>query len=198
MMLCKNIISYFVKSCKRSEKNKHGSRMNEKLGFAGETLGALRPQTPDQRSSTSGLPLSEITGLGKTNNLRLSPWGLRKYEASGPRKPGKSQGKSELFPQDYSPAFPGCAAFGLASFGCRARSTRLSKLTISPKQQRKIVCLSCQAYSAGEGAGDHPLPRGLGARSAQLLPKQLPLCNSCVSPATIGYVALLLFRPCYI
>ena len=68
-----------------------------KSGERRETLGALRPQTPDQRSSTSGL-----------------------------------------------------------------------------HQAKRLVCSLHQVYSAGEGAGDYPLPRGLGPRR--------PRCNILCAP----------------
>ena len=48
------------------------------------------------------------------------------------RKPGKSQGKSELFPVDYSPAFPGCSASGLAAFSGRARSYKMITAVMVP------------------------------------------------------------------
>ena len=60
-------------------------------------------------------PSRRISKPGRANKFRLLRWGIRKIEASGPRKPGKSQGESELSPGDYSLAFPGCFASGKAA-----------------------------------------------------------------------------------
>ena len=48
------------------------------------------------------------------------------------RKPGKSQGKSELFHGDGFPAFPGCFASGLAAFSGRARSYMMAAAVMAP------------------------------------------------------------------
>jgi hypothetical protein len=100
----------------------HGLRMNYKLGIVrGDTGRSARPDLRQGRDAP-GPSLGEKTCRSIPNKHRLTRWGLRKFEASGPRKPGKSQGKSLLFPGDYSPAFPGCFASGLAAFSRQARS----------------------------------------------------------------------------
>ena len=65
--------------------------------------------------------------LGQINNLRRLHWGYEKFEGFWPIESlGKSEGESLLSPADYSLAFPGCFASGLASFGRRARSIAAS------------------------------------------------------------------------
>ncbi len=64
-----------------------------------------------------------MSPFGKSDKVPPDALGLRK--ATGflaQRKPGKSEGKSLLFPTDYSLAFPGCKASGLAAFSRRARN----------------------------------------------------------------------------
>ena len=97
-----------------------------------------------QGRDAPGPSLGEAACKNISNKRRLRRWGLRKFEASGPRKPGKSLGKSSLFPRDYSLAFPGCFASGLAAKGGRARSTRpssfaiLSNATAGTKSSQRI------------------------------------------------------------
>ena len=47
-------------------------------------------------------------------------------------KAGKIPGKKLVFPGDYSPAFPGCFASGLAAFSGRARSYTMTTAVIAP------------------------------------------------------------------
>ena len=146
------------------------------------TLGALRPQTPDQGRNAPGPSLGETACKNIPDKRRLPRWGIRKLGASGPRKPGKSQGKSLLFPRDYSLAFPGCKTSGMAAKGGRARSATLASWAIPAKQQRKVACSTCQAYSVSEGPGRSPPWRRVWGRGGP----RVTLGNSCVSPGTPG------------
>ena len=48
---------------------------------------------------------------------------------------GKSKGESNLSPSDFSPAFPGCFASGLAAFSRRVRSTTAASLSLHEVQE---------------------------------------------------------------
>jgi hypothetical protein len=65
-------------------------------------------------------------------NRRVLRWDYERLGLLAQRKPGKSQGKSELFHGDGSPAFPGCFASGLAAFSGRARSYTMITAVIAP------------------------------------------------------------------
>ena len=78
----------------------------------------LRPWTHSSRSCMVVI----------TQVFRVFRWGYGKFGASGPRKPGKIRGGKYTFPSDYSPAFPGCFASGMASKGRRARSIAVPSL----------------------------------------------------------------------
>ena len=78
----------------------------------------LRPWTHSSRSCMVVI----------TQVFRVFRWGYGKFGASGPRKPGKIRGGKYTFPSDYSPAFPGCLASGVASKGRRARSIAVPSL----------------------------------------------------------------------
>ena len=81
------------------------------LGFP---LGLFAPD-PNQVPEDPGPAIGEITLLEISMASASRAGVTESLRASGPRKPGKSQGKSELFPGDYSLAFPGCFASGLAA-----------------------------------------------------------------------------------
>ena len=81
----------------------------------GVTLGLFAPD-PNQGPEDPGPAIGEITLLEISMASASRAGVTESLRASGPRKPGKSQGKSELFPGDYSLAFPGCFASGLAAF----------------------------------------------------------------------------------
>ncbi len=75
-------------------------------------------------------PNRRLYKLGKESKLRLTRWGYGKLDGFWPKEsPGKSEGESTLSPADYSQAFPGCFASGLASKGRRARSTTVPRQT---------------------------------------------------------------------
>ncbi|MBQ6961777.1 MAG: hypothetical protein IJP78_12435, partial [Clostridia bacterium] len=61
----------------------------DKLGFVEETLGALRPQTPDQGRDAPGPSLGEAACKDIPNKRRLPRWGLRKFDGFWPKKAGK-------------------------------------------------------------------------------------------------------------
>ena len=76
----------------------------------------------DRTSATGGCPcfvpgpaIGEITLLGISMASACRAGVTESLRASGPRKPGKSEGESKLSPADYSLAFPGCKASGLAA-----------------------------------------------------------------------------------
>ena len=76
----------------------------------------------DRTSATGGCPcfvpgpaIGEITLLGISTTSACRAGVTESLRASGPRKPGKSEGESKISPTDYSLAFPGCKASGLAA-----------------------------------------------------------------------------------
>ena len=102
--------------------------------------------------------------LGKTDNLRLLLEDTKYRELLAQESRENPQGKASFPYGIFPPAFPGCFASGLAAKGGRARSTKSSNWAVFSKQRREIISSSHHVYSAEEGAGDHPLPRGLGPR----------------------------------
>ena len=67
--------------------------------------------------------------------------GLRKLVASGPRKPGKSQGESSFSPGDYSQAFPGRIASGMAA-SPPGQKHNVESMLFTFKHQRELISLS--------------------------------------------------------
>ena len=147
------------------------------------TLGALRPQTPDQGRNAPGPSLGETACKNIPDKRRLPRWGIRKLGASGPRKPGKSQGKSLLFPRDYSLAFPGCKTSGMAAKGGRARSATLASWAIPAKQQREASCLDSLSNIRKCGSREIISLVGCGAKPRWFLHRQIPIYASCAIPA---------------
>ena len=80
----------------------------------GVTLGLFAPD-PNQGPEDPGPATGEITLLGISTVSACRAGVTEGLKASGPRKPGKSEGESKLSPKDYSLAFPGCDASGLAA-----------------------------------------------------------------------------------
>ena len=80
----------------------------------GITLGLFAPD-PNQGPEDPGPAIGEITLLGISTASACRAGVTEGLKASGPRKPGKSEGESKLSPTDYSLAFPGCKASGLAA-----------------------------------------------------------------------------------
>ena len=80
----------------------------------GVTLGLFAPD-PNQGPEDPGPAIGEITLLGISTVSACRAGVTEGLKASGPRKPGKSEGESKLSPADYSLAFPGCEASGLAA-----------------------------------------------------------------------------------
>ena len=73
------------------------------------------------------------------------------------------RGKARFPLRDYSPAFPGCEASGLAAFSGRARSTAAASLAVSSKQQRDVAFSSQQAIFASAGSREVTSLVGCGA-----------------------------------
>ena len=92
-----------------------------------EPLGALRPQTPDQRPLSSGLLLSEITLLGKTNGLRLPRWGLRKFDGFWPKKAEKYPEGKRAFPSGNFFGFPRMLCIRVGGFQPPGQKHKVAK-----------------------------------------------------------------------
>ncbi len=108
-----------------------------------------------------------------------SRWEIRKIGRFWPKKAGKILRGKACFPlRDYSPAFPGCKASGLAALSGRARSTKPSCRTIFLHLTAGGCFLSlsgnirmrrCRGSSpaAGSGAAEAPgVPLSLTVRAA--------------------------------
>ncbi len=164
----------------------HGSRMNEKSGFDGETLGAPRAQT-----CARGVPPLDTSRRidlnGTSGQLPPAALGLVKVRGFWPIESRENpRGKARFPLRDYSLAFPGCKASGLAAFSRRARSKTITSLTGFFKQQREAVYSTRQSHSAGVGSrGFNPLV-GCGAKPRQVLFRQILISHSCVSLAAPG------------
>ena len=79
---------------------------------------SARTEHPPQaavRASSLDPQLANSHSWNKRTNSACCAEVTKSLRASGPRKPGKSEGESELSPADYSLAFPGCKASGLAA-----------------------------------------------------------------------------------
>ncbi len=89
--------------------------------------GAPRPLAPSARDFIPCNPTGEKTSWGRENNFRLLRRIKWKIEGFWPTESRENpRGESSLSHWDYSPAFPGCFASGLAAFSRRARSTTAS------------------------------------------------------------------------
>ena len=71
-----------------------------------------------------------MTWLGKANNLRLSLGDTKDRGLLAQESRENPRGKARFPLRDYSPAFPGCFASGMAAFSRRARSTMASSLAV--------------------------------------------------------------------
>ena len=78
------------------------------------TLGLFAPD-PNQGPEDPGPATGEITLLGISTASACRAGVTESLRASGPRKPGKIRGENSFSPTDYSLAFPGCKASGLAA-----------------------------------------------------------------------------------
>ena len=144
-------------------------------------MGALRPQTPDQRSSTSGhqpatkLCLEEQT----TSACRAGVYESLKLLAH--RKPGKSHGENELSPWEYSRLSPDAQHPGwrLSAAGPEAQSHQAGLPHSSDSGNQAVT--TRQVPSAGEGPGRSSPWRRSGRAERPASPRQIPICNSCVS-----------------
>ena len=126
---------------------------------------------PDQGDDLPGPSPGEAACKDISNKRRLRRWGLRKHEGFWPKKAGKIPRKKLAFSKGLFPGFP------------RMQSIRVGRQR-RPGQKHKAVkfCYPFQCdsgnqvvsthrvISAGEGAGDHPLPWGLGPRRPQGFP----------------------------
>ena len=168
-------IPHFSEKGKETEEKERIQYLFSQSGLKGQFKSETNGTTglcpvPYQGNDSPG-PLTWRSCLdGFTYGHRLPRWGLRKFEGFWPKKAGKIPGGKLAFPWDYSQAFPGCFASGLAAKGGRARSTTAASFAILSKQQRELAFFPRQVISAGEGAGDHPLPWGLGPRRPQRPP----------------------------
>ena len=80
------------------------------------TVGALRPQTPDQRPSVSGHQSGETIGWEERTTSACSAGNTKVQKASGPRKPGNNPiGESSLSPWDF-PGFPRMQSIRIGRF----------------------------------------------------------------------------------
>ena len=100
-------------------------------------LAVIGGSSPDQGQTAPGLPLGEITCLGFQTTFACRAGMYESLMLLAQRKPGKSPGAILHSPGDYSSAFPGCRASGLAAFSGRARRIRPSIEAVSSKQQRE-------------------------------------------------------------
>ena len=80
-----------------------------------ETLGAARPQTCAKAVTALDPQLAIVRCRDKQTSSACHAGVTESLKASGPRKPGIIQGEKCIFPLDYSLAFPGCNASGLAA-----------------------------------------------------------------------------------
>ena len=149
--------------------------MNKKFGFSEETLGGSPPPSP----LTKGLrPLDTGRRKGLNGiNKQLPPaaLGLVRYRGFWPMESRENpRGKARFPLRDYSPAFSGCTASGLAAFSRRARSTKSSNRAVLSKLQREPACSPQQVISAGEGPGASRPWSGVWGRRA---PNTPPLSN---------------------
>ena len=109
------------------------------------------------RPAPEGFPLWTPTGetaiLGR-HTASACDWGIRYMEGFWPIESRENpRWESLLSPEDYSPAFPGCFASGLAAFSRRARSTAAASLAVFSSTSGEIACLLRQAISASVGPG---------------------------------------------
>ena len=106
--------------------------------------------------------LGEHTSRIYTSTFAIRAGVYESWKASGPRKPGKSQRKSLLFPWDYSKAFPGCKASGLAAspLGQKHHGSKPA-FRVSPRNSGNQVDLCRKVLSAIAGPGRSPPWRGV-------------------------------------
>ena len=137
-----------------------------------ETLGLFAPD-PNQVPEDPGPATGEITLLGISMASASRAGVTENLRASGPRKPGKSQGKSELFPGDYSLAFPDAKHPGWR-LRRRARSITASSQTsafLSDPVGTNLI-RSLKQYPLNGSRGEVPWCRC--TRAAQALASSFP------------------------
>ena len=139
----------------------------------GVTLGLFAPD-PNQGPEDPGPATGEITLLGISTVSACRAGVTEGLKASGPRKPGKSEGESKLSPTDYSLAFPGCKASVSPDakhpgwrLRRRARSTTApssSSAFLSATVETNLIP-SVKQYPLNGSRGRSPLVRGYGGRT---------------------------------
>ena len=146
------------------------------MGFVGDTLGAPRAQT----CARGVTPLDPRLAKQLVRNYRTSAaCGAGVYEslmASGPRKPGKSPGKSSLFPKGLFPGFPRmlCIRVGRQRRPGQKHKAVKFYLPFHSNSGNQVVSTH-QVISAGEGPGESFPWWGAGQSPAGFLPLQIPI-----------------------
>ena len=124
-------------------------------------MGALRPQTPDQGDDLPGPSLGEAACKNTSNKRRLRRWGLRKLDGFWPKKAGKIPGKKLAFSSGLFPGFPRMLRIRVGRQRRPGQKQKTAKFCYPFQCNSGNQAVSThQIRSAGEGAGDHPLPRG--------------------------------------
>jgi hypothetical protein len=146
----------------------HGSSKNYKLGFAiHRGLSAPKPPTKGLRP----LNTSRRRDLnGTSGQLPPVALGLRKLEASGPRKPGKSRRGKLAFPYGIIPRLSPDALHPGWRLSAAGKKQNGRKLAFLSKQQREACSFTYQVFSAGVGPGRSPPWWGAGQSPAGFSP----------------------------
>ena len=148
--------------------------------------GAIRPR-PRPKVFDLWTPLSEIISWKKTNGLRLPRGGLRKFDSFWPKKAGKIPEESELSVWDYSLAFPGCIASGLAARGGRARSTMAAIWAFLPSISGSLFSFRVMQYPQVRVQGHHA-PGGARGKAPHVSPSCFFLAPSGLTIGKNGHI----------
>ena len=139
----------------------------------GVTLGAPRAQTRGKGFHPLH-PNKRYYSFGKTQQLPLAALGMTKVRGLLAKESRENpRGKSSLFPGDYSQAFPGCEASGLAASPPGQKHNGVKSIVrVASSNSGNQVRATMQAVSVVAGPGWSPPWWGAGQRPAGLCPSQ--------------------------
>ena len=121
--------------------------------------------SPDQGDDLPGPSLGEAACKNISNKRRLRRWGLRNFDGFWLKKAGKIPGKKLAFSSGLFPGFPRMLCIRVGRQRRPGQKQKTAKVCYPFQCNSGNQAVSThQIISAGEGAGDHPLPRGLGPR----------------------------------
>ena len=141
-----------------------------------ETLGAIRPQPPDQGNDSPGPSLGETAYKDISNKRRLS-LGITKVSGFWPKKAGKIPRKKLAFSKGLFPGFPRMRSIRVGRQRRPGQKHNGSKLGRFPQTTAGNCFISASGNIRRRGCRGSSPAAGSGAAEAPGWPSlQIPIC----------------------